>query len=166
MKGGGTCIVTDCEAVVKVARSVMLKIHHKSIFAGMWWDLPWDQASLRKVRSHQPIEKVGQPGEISKEDWDGNNMADEWAGQGVPSVTQAKEARRVRALYGKAGEEARELAQILEKWTGPDWDTISKARQGNKGGRLEAKGGAGNGHKFAWIESMKAWACEEQGCHI
>ena len=160
---GGACIVTDCEAVVKVARSVLLKIHHKSMFAGMWWDLPWDLACLRKVRSHQPLEKVGMPGEISKEDWEGNNMADEWAGRGVPLITQTKKARRARNLYYKAGEEAREMVQILEKWAGPDWDTISKARQGRQGGRTEVKAVGDSGHRFAWVESMKAWACEECG---
>ena len=65
---GGTCIVTDCEAVVKVARSVRLMTHPKSVFAGMWWDLRWNQAWMRKVRSHQPEELVGLPGEISRMD--------------------------------------------------------------------------------------------------
>jgi hypothetical protein len=123
----------------------------------MWWDLPWDRAVFRKVRSHQAEEKVGKPGEISREDWEGNNMADEWAGQGVPLVKSAKKARGIRALYGKAGEAAKEFATILEKWSGPEWDKMAKARQGKKG----AKDLSGLGHKFAWIETMGAWACEE-----
>ena len=75
---------------------------------------------FKKVRSHQPEEKVGLPGEISREDWEGNNMADEWAGMGVPSVKCAKKARGIRALYGKAGDGAKELATILERWKGPE----------------------------------------------
>ena len=55
------------------------------------------------------------------------------------------------------------MVQILEKWAGPDWDTISKARQGRQGGRTEVKAVGDSGHRFAWVESMKAWACEECG---
>ncbi len=54
--------MTDCEAVLKVFGSVSLMCHHKSIFAGMWWDLEWNRAEFQKVRSHQPEEKVGKPG--------------------------------------------------------------------------------------------------------
>ena len=66
-EGQTSCIVTDCEAVMKVAGSRALKCHHKSIFAGLWWELPWNRAVFKKVRSHQPEEKVGLPGEISRE---------------------------------------------------------------------------------------------------
>ena len=90
----GNIIVTDCVAVMKVFGSVGLMCHHKSIFAGMWWDLEWNRADFQKVRSHQPEEKVGKPGEISQEDWEGNNMADEWAGQGVPAVKSVKKIQR------------------------------------------------------------------------
>ncbi len=110
--GQVSCIVTDCEAVMKDAGSLPLKCHHKSLFGGLWWDLPWNRAFFKKVRSHQPEEKVGKPGEISKEDWDGNSMADEWAGRGVPSLKDGKKARGIRAIYGKAGDGAKELATI------------------------------------------------------
>jgi hypothetical protein len=158
--GGGTCIVTDCEAVVKVARSVRLMTHPKSVFAGMWWDRRWDQAWMRKVRSHQPEEVVGLPGEISRADWEGNNMADEWAGKGVPKVVDVKGAGRARHLYTKAGEEATELASMLGKFAGPEWDRIVKGRHEL---RVRGKAGSGMGHHFVWLEKVKGWACEECG---
>ena len=131
--GISNIIVTDCEAVMKVFGSVSLMCHHKSIFAGMWWDLDWNRALFQKVRSHQPEEKVGKPGEISKEDWEGNNMADEWAGQGVPAVKCVKKARGVRAVFAKAGEEAKEFATILENGTGPSGTSFLKQGKGKRG---------------------------------
>jgi hypothetical protein len=90
-------------------------------------------------------------------------MATIWLTSGpvkeFPSSNQLKKARGVRALFAKAGEEAKEFATILEKWNGPEWDKLTKARQGKKG----PKEASSLGHKFSWIEGMGAWACEECG---
>ena len=103
-EGEATCIVTDCEAVVKVARSMALKCHHKSIFAGMWWDLPWNRASFKKVGSHQPEERVESPGQIGREDGEGNNMAEEGRGVCSPSGNCRKKQGGVRHCTGRGGE--------------------------------------------------------------
>ncbi len=55
------------------------------------------------------------------------------------------------------------------------WQPVGKAGGGRGGSRLRrqdkevkreeggVKDGSGSGHKFAWIEYMRAWACEECG---